>query len=231
MDADVPQRPGLVPVSVSPLRQFVLAAALWLPMAFFLWAVLASVAVWPVARMADLVLPAWLPQVISAIEQAGSRLEVVTRLQTAVGGSDRVGVLVLTVNPLIYAWCLALYAGLVMATPLVGGQRLRQLAIGFAVLLLTTSWGAVFDVLKMLAFDAGPLGAAAIQRAGIAPDAVALGYQFGYLILPAVTPISLWVLQNRRFLEQLVGWSGEPRRTDGGQPATPADSTSKDETP
>ena len=223
MDAPVPQRPGVVRVTLSPLRQFVLAAALWLPMAFFLWAVFASVVVWPVARIADLVLPAWLPQVISAIEQAGAQLEVVTRLQTA-AGAGRVGVLVLTVNPLIYAWCVALYAGLVMATPLGGRQRLLQLGLGLLVLLLTTSWGAVFDVLKMLHFNAGPLGAAAVERAGIAPDAIALGYQFGYLILPAVTPIALWLLLNRRFLEQLVGWSGEPRpAADGPPPAMDAE--------
>lgn len=210
MDADVSQRPGVVRVSLSPLRQFVLAAALWLPMAFFLWFVLASAVVWPVARIADLILPAWLPQVIEGVEQAGASLEVVTRLLTEAAGPGRFGVLVLSVNPLIYAWCLALYAGLVMATPLSGGRRLAQLLIGFALLWLTCSWGAVFDVLKLLAFDAGPLGAAAIARAGLAPDAVALGYQFGYLILPAVTPITLWVVQNPRFLEELVGGAGEP---------------------
>jgi hypothetical protein len=204
-------------MNVSPLRQFVLAAALWLPMAFFLWAVLSSVVVWPVARIADLVLPAWLPQVIGAVEQAGAQLEIVTRLQTAAAGPGRVGVLVLTVNPLIYAWCVALYAGLVMATPLSGRKRLLQLLIGALVLCLTTSWGAIFDTLKLLAFDAGPLGAAAVARAGLLPDGIALGYQFGYLILPAVTPVALWVVQNRRFLEQLVGWHGEPAVLAAGQ--------------
>ena len=226
LDAGIPQRPGLVPVKVSPLRQFVLAAALWLPMAFFLWAVLSSVVVWPVGRIAGWVLPWLLPQAISAVEQAGATLEVVTRLQTAGGLPGQVGVLVLTVNPLIYAWSIALYAGLVMATPLEAGPRLRQLLLGVAVLLMTTGWGAVFDVLKLLAFNAGPLGAAAIARAGMAADAVALGYQFGYLILPAVTPVALWVIQNRQFLELLVGWRGEPGTADDGpSPASEADHT------
>lgn len=226
MDAAVPQRAGLVPVKVSPLRQFVLAAALWLPMAFFLWAVLSSVVVWPVGRIAGWVLPWLLPQAISAVEQSAATLDVVTRLQTDGGVPGQVGVLVLSVNPLIYAWSIALYAGLVMATPLRARQRALQLVLGCAVLLLTTSWGAVFDVLKLLAFNAGPLGSAAIARAGMEVDAVALGYQFGYLILPAVTPVALWVIQNRLFLEQLVGWRGEPRTaTDGPSPATDAQHT------
>ena len=216
-------------MTVSPLRQFVLAAALWLPMAFFLWAVLSSVVVWPVARLLDLLLPLWLPEVISEVEQSAAQLEVVTRLQTATDASGRVGVLVLGVNPLIYAWCLALFAGLVMATPLAALRRLLQLAIGSLVLLLTITWGAVFDVLKLLAFNAGPLGAAAIQRAGLEPDAVGLGYQFGYLILPAVTPIALWVVQNRLFLEQLVGWRGEPAAPDDGPPAAMKQVNTEDE--
>ncbi|MCK7594571.1 exosortase H-associated membrane protein [Pseudomarimonas salicorniae] len=213
---------------VSPLRQFVLAAALWLPMAFFLWAVLSSAVVWPVARVADLVLPAWLPHVVSGIEQSGAQLEVVTRLQTATDPQGRVGLLVLNMNPLIYAWCIALFTGLVMATPLAARQRALQLAVGFFVLWLTTSWGAVFDALKLLAFDAGPLGAAAVSRAGLSVDAIALGYQFGYLILPAVTPIALWVVLNRRFLEQLVGWAGEPAGADGGPPPAMDTDATKD---
>ena len=47
-------------------------------------------------------------------------------------------------------------------------------------------------------------------------DAVALGYQFGYLILPAVTPVAMWILLNARFLEELVGWHGEPEAVSRG---------------
>ena len=186
-----------------------LAAALWLPASFFLWAVFASVVVWPAARISDVVLPRLLPQAIAKVEQAGPMLEIETRLLTQVGPEQRSGVLVLTANPLVYAWCLAVFAGLVMATPLAARQRLLQFAVGFAGLWLVVGWGAVFDALKLLGFDAGPLGAAAIEQAGLSLDAVALGYQFGYLILPAVMPILLWILLNRGFLETLVGWHAE----------------------
>lgn len=228
MDAHVPQRPGLVRMTLSPLRQFVVSAALWLPACFFLWAVLSGVIVWPIARLSDLVLTGMFGELIGEVVQIGARLEVETTLRTAAGPDGRIGVLVLEANPLIYAWSLALYSGLVMASPLERRQVLVQLAIGLPVLLLTTTWGAVFDVLKLLTFDAGPLGAAAVARLGFAPDAVALGYQFGYLILPAVTPVALWVVQNSAFLELLVGWRTEPEAGAGGPSAAANDSQSKD---
>jgi len=191
-------------VQLSPLRQFILAAVLWLPASFFLWAVFASPIVWPVARIADLVLTGWLPQVVSGVLHNVARLEVETRLLTGTGA--RAGLIVLEVNPLIYAWCLPLFAGLVMATPVSARRRLLQFAIGLPVLWLVASWGAVFDTLKLLMFDAGPLGRGALAARGLSADAIALGYQFGYLILPAVTPVALWIVMNQRFLEALLGW-------------------------
>lgn len=208
-------------MNLSPLRRFVLSAALWLPACFFLWAVFAGVVIWPVGRITALALEALVPDVIGSVTQLGASLEVETRLQTTASADGRIGLFVLTINPLIYAWCLALFAGLVMATPLEVRQRLVQLVIGLCVLWLVSAWGATFDVLKLLAFDAGPVGAASVTRAGWSQEAVALGYQFGYLILPAVTPIVLWVLFNRRFLEELVGWEQELDPPAAGPSPTP----------
>lgn len=209
-------------MQLSPLRQFLLAALLWLPASFFLWAVFASPVVWPVARLADLVLTGWLPEVISGVLHNVARLEVETRLLTGTGA--QAGLIVLEVNPLIYAWCLPLFAGLVMATPISARARLLQFAVGLPVLWLVASWGAVFDTLKLLMFDAGPLGHGALAARGLSPDAIALGYQFGYLILPAVTPVALWILMNRTFLESLLGWreEGPAGAAAGGAAGVPA---------
>jgi hypothetical protein len=198
-------------MQLSPLRQFILAATLWLPACFFLWAVLIHPLLWPVAEVAEWVLRLWMPQTVESIEQAGAGFEVVTRLLTEADASGRVGQLVLTSTPMVYAWCLPLFAGLVMATPIEARARLKQFAIGVPVLWLVVSWGAVFDALYLLQFKAGALGDAALKQAGIAPDLVALGYQFGYLILPAVIPIVLWIGLNSAFLQELVNFDREPR--------------------
>jgi hypothetical protein len=203
-------------MTISPLRQFVLAAMLWLPACFALWALWATLIVWPVAGVTDWILPRLLPDAIAGVDLAGPKLEVETRLLTQADASGRVGAMVLEVSPLIYAWCLPLFVGLSLATPLTWRQRLVQLAVGLPLLWLVVSWGATFDVLKLLAFDAGPLGQAAVQVGGWSLDAIALGYQFGYLILPAVTPVALWIVLNRAFLELLVGWNRELEGVDAG---------------
>jgi hypothetical protein len=197
-------------MQLSPLRQFILAAALWLPACFFLWAVLISPILLPVAKLAQLVLVNLLPQAIEIIEQDGQNFEVVTRLLTEADASGRVGQLVLTSTPMIYAWCLPLFAGLVMAAPIESRQKLKQFAVGIPVLLLVVSWGAVFDALYLLQFQAGPLGEAALLQGGLSPNFVALGYQFGYLILPPVVPIVLWIGLNSEFLQELVEFTREP---------------------
>ena len=152
-------------MSMSPLKQFVLAALLWLPACFFLWFVLGGAVIWPSTALAGLVLPAALPQAIEQTVLLGTTFEVETRLITQVSAAGKVGALVLEVRPLIYAWCLPVFAGLVIASPLSGRQRLRQFAIGLPVLWLVISWGVFFDVLKLLGFNAGPLGQAALDQA------------------------------------------------------------------
>lgn len=209
-------------MTLSPLRRFILQAVLWLPLSFCLWAVFASPVIWPPARISNAVLTHQLPDTVTKVEQNKAQLEIETTLRTEPDPQGRVGVIVLQATPMIYAWCLPLFAGLVMATPLSGRRRVLQIAIAFPILWIVVSWGAVFDVLYLLQFKAGPLGAAALTRHGWSEDAIALGYQFGYLILPAVTPVALWILQNQRFLETLVGWRREPDGAGDGPSADPA---------
>jgi hypothetical protein len=51
-----------------------------------------------------------------------------------------------------------------------------------------------------------------VLEAGVSDSAVALGYQLGTLILPALIPIFVWVLTNRPLVEQFVGWSADNLR-------------------
>jgi hypothetical protein len=115
---------------------------------------------------------------------------------------------------MIYAWCLPLFAGLVMAAPVSMRQRLLQFSVGLPVLWLVITWGAVFDVFYLLQFKAGALGTAALESHGFKSSVVGLGYQFGYLILPTVTPVALWIMLNQGFVNQLVEFTREPEADD-----------------
>lgn len=197
----------------SPIREFGIKAVLWLPMAFFLWFLFAEALVWPVIGMAGFALTRLWPDLFSLVSQHGHTMETATRVlvnQVDAQGYGGIGELVLSQNPMIYGYSLPLFTGLAMATPLAGGRRLVQFVVAFAAIWLMQAFGVVAESLRMLAFGSGEAAAAAVARTGIPADAIALAYQFGYLILPAVTPIALWLGLNRDFVRTLVHPVAEP---------------------
>jgi hypothetical protein len=207
-------------MDASEIRAIGLRALLWLPLSFFIWFAFASPLVWPVIHMAKVSMLAFWPSLFSDIAQNGHSMEVTTRVlvnQTAPDGRSGIGELVLIQNPLLYGYSLPLFSGLAMATPLGFRRRLVQFAIALTVIWLAQAFGVVAETLKVLAFDSGAPGANAVTAAGISPNPVALAYQFGYLILPAVTPIALWVGLNRDFIESLVHPAEEPATPSPGQ--------------
>jgi hypothetical protein len=68
----------------------------------------------------------------------------------------------------------------------------------------------------MLAFNFGAQTHELVREVGISDAMIALGYQLGTLILPALAPIFVWVLSNRRLVEQFVGWKVEALRRPRG---------------
>jgi len=102
----------------------------------------------------------------------------------------------------------------VLATPLTRLKSLRQLAIGVPAIWCTQAIGVVGESLKSVTIDAGQAGVDAAQRAGLSLELIALCYQFGYLILPALVPAALWIVLNRSFIETLTRRAGtEPAAT------------------
>ena len=56
----------------------------------------------------------------------------------------------------------------------------------------------------LFACQAGPEVAAQVGLTGWGREAVALGYQFGSLMLPIIAASSLWIALNRPLLEALL---------------------------
>lgn len=188
----------------STIKEMFLLAALYLPLGFFLWFFMASLVAFPAARLSDLTLGLLFPRVFDGIEQIGYMLEVGTRIPSSVEPGALVGT---QINPMLYAWGMPLIFGLVMATPLSVKRRLLQCLTGFALIVLVQVWGVVWEALRDLFFilsQAEPNVRQVVGRLALSPTAVALCYQLGYLILPAVTPVAVWILMNRRFLEEHV---------------------------
>jgi hypothetical protein len=189
-----------------PLKSLLFLAVLWLPLSFFVWFYFAQVFVMPIASLAFSALQSIMPGTFELIEQNGRMLTLVTSLPVMVEG--RPGVALVEVNPMIYGYCIPVLAGLVMATPLRGWQRAWQIGLGSIVLMLVQTFGTVFDVLKNVALRTGEVGAQAIADAGVSVDVIAFSYQFGYLVLPAIMPVILWVGFNQAFIRSLVTIEG-----------------------
>jgi hypothetical protein len=216
-------------VSSRPLRALAVQAALWLPLAFVVWFALGPLLLRPALWLARPVLLGHWGALFSSLTLGGDVLDAggrvvghaayLVQLGTTVqvtippgpGGAGGVGVLEPVLNPMVYGYALPLFAGLAFATPLATRRRWGQIALAFAVIWLCQAFGIVAESLKTLAFDSGPEGAAAIARSGPGAAAIAIAYQFGYLILPAVAPVALWIGLNRDFVDGLVRQRPEPR--------------------
>ena len=122
------------------------------------------------------------------------------------GSTDLLGFIV---NPLVFSYGLPLLFGLVMGSDVSWRRKAAILVIGYVTITFVQVWGVVFQSLKMLAFNFGPATHAVVNDAGVSDTAIALGYQLGSLILPALAPIFVWVLTNRPLVEQFVGWKVE----------------------
>ncbi len=187
--------------SGNPVKEMFLLAALYLPMGFFLWFFAASLLMFPTARLADLLLTGLFGDVFDQVVQLGFQLEIQTSVLLEREVEGRTVAVNLYVNPMIYAWGMALLFGLIMATPLSVKGRLAQMAVGFVVVTLVTTWGVFWETLTDLAFRSSPEAGAAAAELGLNMNLIALFYQLGYLMLPAVIPVATWILMNRAFIE------------------------------
>lgn len=224
----------------SPVREFAFKALLWLPLAFVVWLAWAPLWVLPAMHLAKAVLLGVWGNLFDSVTLGGELLDsggrvvsrasylvtVGTHVQVTVaasgGQAGGVGVLEPTLNPMVYAWSLPLFAGLAMATPLSAARRALQFAVAFAAIWAAQAFGIVAEALKAVAFESGPEGVAAIAQVHLNPNALAVAYQFCVLILPAVLPVVLWVAFNRPFIEQLVRRDGEPEARAEGHSAAPS---------
>lgn len=91
-----------------------------------------------------------------------------------------------------YTFGLALYLALSFAAP--QSRRLRRVLGGCMLLALLPAWGIAFDALRQL--GQMPQAPLLLDWSATMREAVALGYQAGSLLLPALAPAALWLALN-----------------------------------
>jgi len=188
------------------VKGFALWAAFWLPITFGGWYFSSILFVMPLADILSLLSTTLLPQLISAVEPDGNHLLVILTLeaQDTSTGTLRTGEMLFKLNPLIYGYSIPLYTALVLASPGEDGRRLAAWLIGAVVLLLVQALCIQSQILKVVAIDLAQETRSLLGFPNWGYEAVALFYQLGYLILPSVTPIGLWLFQFRGFVMELA---------------------------
>ncbi|MDZ4728670.1 MAG: exosortase H-associated membrane protein [Xanthomonadales bacterium] len=198
------------------LSEMLILASMWMIFGFMLWFYLSAFHGAPARMMADFFLSEILGdsfrQIIIEPNQ-NFLFQVETNIQYVFrdGTQEALGFIV---NPLIFSYGLPLLFGLVMGSDVSWLRKLVIMLIGYSTITLVQVWGVVFQSLKMLAFNFGEQSHVFVTQAGVSDSTVALGYQLGTLIFPALMPIFVWVLTNRPLVEQFVGWSADALRKD-----------------
>ncbi len=184
-----------------PLPWFILKIFFWLPICYWVWYTASDFTTWLVINPVEHIFVSNFPNYISAIEQKHYILDVVTRLSPpGQASTGRIGEIIFSVNSLNYSFGLPLCAALIFSSP--GGffLKLRNILFSIFILLLVQLWGISFNILKTLFLEIPPQLNFQIPLSQWQGDSIALGYQLGSLILPAVTPLVIWLSLYRQFI-------------------------------
>jgi hypothetical protein len=193
------------------LSELLILASMWMLFGFMLWFYLSAFHGAPARIAAEAILSHVLGDDFYRIIVEPNQhflYQVETQIQFTFrdGTTDALG---FVVNPLIFSYGLPLLFGLVMGSDVSWLRKLVIMLIGYSVITLVQIWGVVWQSLKMLSFNFGEQTHAIVLSHGVTDGSIALGYQLGTLILPALAPIFVWVLSNRPLVEQFVGWQVE----------------------
>lgn len=198
------------------LSELLILASMWMLFGFMLWFYLSAFHGAPARIASEAILQHLLGSDFHRIIVEPNQhflYQVETQIQFTFrdGTTDALGFIV---NPLVFSYGLPLLFGLVMGSDVSWLRKAVIMLIGYSVITLVQIWGVVFQSLKMLSFNFGEQTHAIVLGHGVTDSTIALGYQLGTLIFPALAPIFVWVLTNRPLVEQFVGWSADQLKKD-----------------
>lgn len=195
--------------SKTVIKEMLISAILYLPISFFVWFYASALLVVPVKYLLQMVLTLWQPELFNAVTQHHYLLSIETLIfpsETFTGQGDKLAVLDVSVNPMLYGYGLAVISGLVLSVPgLKWSKVMFQIVLGYVVIVFIQTFGAFWEMSKHLIFEAGPDTAQAILETGLTPNLIALMYQLSYLIVPAVVPVAYWIIMNNEFIGEITG--------------------------
>jgi hypothetical protein len=189
------------------LGELLLLAALWMLFGFMLWYYLSAFHGIPVRELSQYLLSSTIGDNLHDVIANPDRRYLI-QVETTIpfkfpdGTLEALGFIV---NPLVFGYGLPLLFGLVMASNNSFGRKMITLLIGYVVIMIAQVWGVYWQSLKMLVFNFGPEAQDVVTEAGISASVIALCYQLGVLIFPALAPVIVWVLASWEEVELFIG--------------------------
>ncbi len=214
------------------LGTFFMVAVMWLAFSFAVWFALRTMIVFPVIRMADWLLTAWMPELFQAAAQSYQQVKLSLYASThGIGGLPDSQFLVdISFDALKFCYGLPIYVGLTAATALWSDRYWPKIVLGLVILPITQVFALVGNALKVAGFELSAAASTGLVDAGVAPavaqqvaakagqDAISIlsqhwmsleligvWSQFGTLIVPVLAPVALWIALNGTFLRALQG--------------------------
>ena len=183
----------------NPLRQFlILVFSLLLP-CFALWALVSPWLALPAIGFSNMILSAWLPEIVDQVFARGAEAILVTQFDEVNGeiipASGSGDSLAFIMDTRILSYSIPFYAALHFAVA--DRDNWGRFFGGMSALYVLLVFGLVTLALKDLLLN---LGAAFVEHPDAAiphPDVIAILYQFNVLITPTLAPILIWAWQHR----------------------------------
>jgi len=181
----------------SVIALFFMRALVFLVPALALWYWARDYVVMPVAWLAGWLMRYFFPGWVSGSELDGINLTLLTRL-TVPHVSGQIAELTPEVSVLTYCYGLPLLVALLLAARAKGlWWKLPVCAVG---LLPFQAWGVCFAWLLQVAVQSGPQTRAVTYFNAWDVNLIGLGNQIGFLLLPTLVPMLMWLYLERSFV-------------------------------
>ena len=191
---------------LSPLASFIIKVFLWLPLCYWGWYTFAEFTTLLAVTLTEPILLPLYPKLLASVGQTGHLVEVVASVTVPVQNvpTGMIAELPIPVNPLIYSYGFPLSLALILSSPFNFSATIRNIVICLVLFLIIQASGVSFEALKVLFLQTDPklLGGAHPEQWQL--DVIALGYQLHALVIPAVTPIVLWVAFYYKFVTEVI---------------------------
>ena len=181
----------------SVIGGFFVRALLWLVPALALWYWARDYVVMPVAWLAENLMRYFFPGWVSGSELSGISQTLLTRL-TVPSVSGQIAELTFEVSVLTYCYGLPLLLALFLAVRAKGlWWKFPVCAVG---LLPFQAWGVCFAWLLQVAVQSGPNTRSITYFTDWDVNLIGLGNQIGFLLLPTLVPMLMWLYLERSFV-------------------------------